>query len=110
MIDTELYTEYPYYGAYTSDDRFFNPENPRMKDLFWNHYSWLEEMETQGKVRLVSSTIFKKPYSVIPSTSAMMVLNAPNAVTGILSTASVTHASVIRAAPNIRNSSLPKLK
>ena len=51
MIDTELYTEYPYYGAYTSDDLFYDPGKPRLKDLFWDHYAWLEEMEKQGKVR-----------------------------------------------------------
>lgn len=51
MIDAELYTEYPYYGAYTVDDLPYDPDKPRLKDLFWRHYNWLEEMDKAGKAR-----------------------------------------------------------
>ena len=51
MIDAELYTEYPYYGAYTVDDLPYDPDKPRLKDLFWRRYNWLEEMDRSGKAR-----------------------------------------------------------
>lgn len=51
MIDIDLYTDYPYYGAYTVDDLSYDPDKPRLKDLFWQHYSWLVEMDRSGKSR-----------------------------------------------------------
>lgn len=51
MIDEELHTIEPYYGTYTVDDRNYDPNKPRIKDILWNNYDWLVEMEKQGKVR-----------------------------------------------------------
>lgn len=51
MIDTNLYTDYPYYGAFTVDDRNFNPKKFNFKHLFWKHYDWLKEMDASGRAR-----------------------------------------------------------
>ncbi|MBP3892253.1 MAG: transposase [Solobacterium sp.] len=53
MIDERLYTEYPYYGALTIDDRNYDPDKPRLKDILWKHLDWLEEMDKTGKARPV---------------------------------------------------------
>ena len=51
MLDENLYTEYPYYGAFTCDDNKYDPEKPRIKDLLWKHYQWFVEMDKAGKAR-----------------------------------------------------------
>ncbi len=51
MMDTELYTEYPYYGALPFDAVNYDPDKPRIKDILWNHYDWLVEMDKAGKSR-----------------------------------------------------------
>ncbi|MBQ9328247.1 MAG: transposase [Solobacterium sp.] len=51
MMDTELYTEYPYYGVLTCDDVNYDPDKPRIKDLLWKHYNWFVEMDRIGKAR-----------------------------------------------------------
>ena len=51
MLDTGLYTEYPYLGAFSCDHNKYNPDKPRIKDLLWKHYSWFLEMDKTGKAR-----------------------------------------------------------
>ena len=51
MLDTELYTEYPYYGALPFDAVQYDPDKPRIKDILWNHYDWFVEMDKAGKAR-----------------------------------------------------------
>ena len=51
MLDENLYTEYPYYGASTFINNGFNPDKPRIRDILWNHLDWLEEMDRTGKAR-----------------------------------------------------------
>ena len=50
-MDTKLYTEYPYHGAYACDDIKYDPHKPRIQDLLWKHYSWFVEMDKTGKAR-----------------------------------------------------------
>ena len=47
MIDGQLYTEYPYFGVKTIEDRNYNPDRPRIKDILWKHY--VEGLENSMK-------------------------------------------------------------
>lgn len=51
MLDETLYTEYPTYGVLTVDNRKYNPDKPRIKDILWKHLEWLEEMDQTGRAR-----------------------------------------------------------
>lgn len=51
MLDTELYTQYPYTGVLTCDDVRYDPNKARIKDILWKHYDWFVEMDQAGKAR-----------------------------------------------------------
>lgn len=51
MIDTNIYTQYPEYGAFTCDDVKYNPDKVHIKDLLYDHYNWFEELDKTGKAR-----------------------------------------------------------
>ena len=51
MFDTELYSEHISNNALTCDDRNYDPNKPRIKDILWTHYEWLYELYMHGKVR-----------------------------------------------------------
>ncbi len=51
MLDEALHTVYPYYGAYDSDHKHFDPDKPRIKDIIWYNYDWIEDLSDAGKLR-----------------------------------------------------------
>ena len=51
MIDTNIYTQFPEYGAFTCDDVKYNPDKVHIKDLLYDHYNWFEELDKTGKAR-----------------------------------------------------------
>ena len=51
MFDTELYSEHTSNNALTCDDRNYDPNKPRIKDILWAHYEWLYDLYMHGKVR-----------------------------------------------------------
>ena len=51
MFDTELYSEHISNNALTCDDRNYNPDKPRIKDILWAHYEWLYDLYMHGGVR-----------------------------------------------------------
>jgi len=51
MIDTNLYTDYPYYGAHTADDINYDPNKVRIKSLLWKNYDWIKKLDETGKAR-----------------------------------------------------------
>ena len=51
MISTRLNTQYPPEGAYTCDDTHYDPNKPRIKNILWENYDWLVEMDRLGKAR-----------------------------------------------------------
>ena len=50
-IDCYLYSDYPYEGAYTCDQPNYDVNKPRLKQLFWENYEYVQELEAQGKAR-----------------------------------------------------------
>ena len=50
-IDCYLYSDYPYEGAYTCDQPNYDVNEPRIKQLFWENYEYVKELEAQGKAR-----------------------------------------------------------
>lgn len=51
MLDEALHTVYTYYGAYDSDHKHYDPNKPRIKDIIWQNYDWIEDLSDDGKVR-----------------------------------------------------------
>lgn len=51
MVDENLYSEYPYYGAFNCDQNEYDPDKATIKDLLWNHYNWFVQMDKIGKAR-----------------------------------------------------------
>lgn len=51
MIDTNIYTVFPEYGAFTCDDVKYDPNKVRIQDLLFPHYNWIEELFKVGKLR-----------------------------------------------------------
>ena len=51
MFDTELYSEHITDNAKTCDDRNYDPDKPRIKDILWAHYEWLYNLYMHGGVR-----------------------------------------------------------
>ncbi len=51
MFDTELYSEHISHNALSCDDRNYDLNKPRIKDILWTHYEWLYDLYMHGKVR-----------------------------------------------------------
>ena len=51
MLDEWLYTNYPDNGVFTCDDKPYDPDKARIKDLLWKNYDWLVELDKRGSVR-----------------------------------------------------------
>lgn len=50
MLTETIYTDYPF-NVRDCDQRDYNPDKPRVKDILWNHYDWFVEMDKLGKAR-----------------------------------------------------------
>ncbi len=51
MLDERLYTTAHHIRILNADIRNYDPAKPRIKDLLWEHYDWLVEMDRLGKAR-----------------------------------------------------------
>ena len=51
MLDEWLYTNYPDNGVFTCDDKPYDPDKARIKDLLWKNYDWLVELDKRGSAR-----------------------------------------------------------
>ena len=52
-IDCRLFSDYPYEGAYNCDQPHYDVNKPRMKQLFWENYEYIKELDRLGKARPV---------------------------------------------------------
>lgn len=50
MLCDSIYTDYPE-NVRDCDQRDYNPNKPRVKDIIWNHYDWFLKMDELGKAR-----------------------------------------------------------
>ena len=51
MLDEHLYADYPFYGAFDSDHMNYDPNKPRIKDILWYNYDWIEQLHDNGRLR-----------------------------------------------------------
>ncbi len=66
MFDTELYSEHISHNALSCDDRNYDLNKPRIKDILWTHYEWLYDLYMHGKVREAVLDNVKKLFYVTP--------------------------------------------
>ena len=36
---------------YEANKIFYDPDQPRIKDILWNHYDWIEKTYEEGRLR-----------------------------------------------------------
>lgn len=53
MIYLDIYSDKQYNEIFHVDCKNYDPDKPRMKSIFWNHYDWISEMVQCGKARPV---------------------------------------------------------
>ena len=53
MIDTELHNgaDEKTISSYEPNKIFYDPNKPRIKDIYWNHYEWLLQTHSEGRLR-----------------------------------------------------------
>lgn len=51
MLDSNLYSEYPFSGAFDVDHRSYDPNKPRIKDILWNNFDWIYNLYAEDKIR-----------------------------------------------------------
>ena len=51
MIDIQIHTNNHSTVTLSYDSVRYDPNKPKIKDLLWNHYNWLVEMDDQKKAR-----------------------------------------------------------
>ena len=66
MFDTELYSEHTSNNALSCDDRNYDLNKPRIKDILWAHYEWLYDLYMHDKVREAVLDNVKKLFYVTP--------------------------------------------
>ena len=66
MFDTELYSEHISHNALSCDDRNYDLNKPRIKDILRTHYEWLYDLYMHGKVREAVLDNVKKLFYVTP--------------------------------------------
>ena len=66
MFDTELYSEHISHNALSCDDRNYDLNKPRIKDILWTHYEWLYDLYMHDKVREAVLDNVKKLFYVTP--------------------------------------------
>ena len=53
MIDMRFHNEADEFKkiSYEANKVFYDPDKPRIKDIIWKHYDWIEETYEEGRLR-----------------------------------------------------------
>ena len=108
MFDTELYSEHLTDNAKTCDDRNYDPDKPRIKDILWAHYEWLYNLYMHGGVR--EAVLDNVQKTLLCNTFYLGSDYFLNVITSILLIINVIPDSVLPVALNIKKLLPPKLR